>query len=83
MAIRADGSVRVWVVKSKTDKARRGFEFTMTGAEADGFSVSKLLRWYRRNMPGAIPDDGFLFPMFGMKGRPDWTKAVSYNAARV
>ena len=83
VTVQADGSIRVWVTKSKTDKTRKGFEFTITGARAGSFQVLKLLRWYRRSLPGVIPEDGFLFPMFRTGGRPDWGNQVSYNAARV
>ena len=82
MQVQVDGSIKVWVVELKTDRACRGFEFTITGKKVESFQVSKLLIWYTiRSLSGVITEGGFLFPMFRTGGIPDWETRVLYNAA--
>ena len=36
-----EGDVEVFVSQSKTDETNKGFSFTMSGRNVDGFSVKK------------------------------------------
>ena len=82
VVIREDKNISVWIEKNKTDVYCRGEEFRLTGRNNGGFSISKMLKWYRKEL-GPIPDEGYLFPFFKKNGQPVFSKAVSYNAARV
>ena len=75
-----DDSIKVWVSRSKTDKKREGYEFSMSGKKSGKFSVRKLVKWYFKSL-GNVPDEGYIFPKF-RKFSPLWDSHVTYGMAR-
>ena len=84
LAFLKDGSVKVFMRKTKTDQVGQGSCFFLTGRKYGKVSVPGILRWYLKSL-GLVNEDA-LFPRFRNKGNKEVVaikdKSVSYGTAR-
>ena len=57
-----DGSVQVFVAKSKTDQEARGTFFYLSGKKKGILSIPEMLRWYTESL--GLKKSDFMFPRF-------------------
>ena len=50
-----DNRVKVWMERSKTDSKREGCQFVLTKSKIGPVSVTGLIQWYLRSLPG-VPE---------------------------
>ena len=77
-----DGSIKVFVNKSKTDQEGRGACFSISGKKVGKVCVPDIVQWYKESLE--LSDGDFLFPRFrGSSGKtvPIKSISVSYTAA--
>ena len=79
-----DGSVRVFMRKTKTDQLGQGSCFFLTGRKYGKVSVPGILRWYLKSL--GLEGEDVLFPRFRNKGNKGVVAIkdtpVSYGTAR-
>ena len=64
-----DGSVRVFIRKTKTDQLGQGSCFFLTGRKYGKVSVPGILRWYLKSLE--LVSEDVLFPRFRNKGNKE------------
>ena len=79
----ADGSIKVFVRRSKTDQEGRGTFFNISGGKTGQLCVPDVVEWYKESLGLATGD--FLFPRFrSLSGKvlaPIKTCSLSYSGA--
>ena len=76
-----DGSMLVWVKKSKMDQLSRGDEFVITGERMkNGASVPDIMRWYLRAVQ--LKETAYVFCHIDQKGKCHPDRFITYAEAR-
>jgi hypothetical protein len=82
ISFREDGSVEVFMRKSKTDQMARGASFFLSGRRKGGVCLPEILKWYIKGFD--LKSEDVVFPRFRNGGEgvvPVKGISVSYKAA--
>ena len=82
ISFRKDGSVEVFMRKSKTDQMARGASFFLSGRRKGGVCLPEILKWYIKGFD--LKSEDVVFPRFRNGGEgvvPIKGISVSYKAA--
>ena len=76
-----DGSMSVWVKKSKTDQLSKGEVFVITGERMkNGASVPDIVKWYLKAVQ--LKETAYVFCQIDQKGRCHPDRFITYAEAR-
>ena len=76
-----DGSLSMWVRKSKTDQLARGDKFEIRGEKMrNGASVPDIVRWYLRAVH--LKESDYVLCYIDQKGRCHPDRCITYMEAR-
>ena len=82
ISFRKDGSVEVFVRKSKTDQMARGASFFLSGRKKGGVCLPEILKWYMKGFE--MKGEDVMFPRFRNSKEgvvPIKSVSVSYGTA--